>query len=160
MKWVVLFLAAVISAPALAAAETPLNPSAIAADIKAHGADAVVTHLFTSGDYDRVLDHIDKGEAAWVALAPKLAPGTDAGTAESLVIALAFALPKNPRAVLALIAGKDAFPVEDVCGAPFIEGTIGDIPAYVKKARAAVSRVSDAKLAKAKAACLAQLDKA
>jgi hypothetical protein len=159
MKWALLFLPFAVASAALAAA-TPLNPRAIAADIAAHGADAVVTRLFTHGDYDRVLDHIDKGEAEWVALAPKLAPGTDAGTAESLVIALAFALPKNPRAVLPLITGKDAFPVEDVCGAPFIEGTIGDIPAYVKKAKAAVSRVSDPKLAKAKAACLAQLDKA
>ncbi len=157
MKFAALIFALALAAPALAA---PLSPKAIAADIKAHGADAVVTRLFTSGDYDRVLDHIDKGEAEWLALAPKLAPGTDAGTAEALVIALAFALPRNPRSVLALTTGENAFPVEDVCGAPFIEGTIGDVGDYVKKAKAAVARVSDVKLAKAKAACLAQLDKA
>ncbi len=93
-----------------------------------------------------------------MALAPKLAPGADAGAAEELPIALAFALPKNPRAVLAVLGG--GFPVEDVCSAPFIEGTVKDIPAYVKEAKAAVARVTDAKLAKVRDACLAELRKA
>ncbi len=158
MKWAMLVLAVAFSTSALAAAK--LMPQTIAADIAAHGADAVVARLAKHGDYDRVLDHIDNGEAEWVALAPKLAPGTDAGYAESLIISLAFALPKNPKAVLALLIGKDAFQVDDVCGAPFIEGTVKDVPAYVRKAKAAISRVTDAKLAGAKSACLAALAKA
>jgi opacity protein-like surface antigen len=157
-KWAVLVLAAAASSSALAAAW--LTPQVIAADIAAHGADAVVSRLFRSGDYDRVLDRIDSGDAEWVALAPKLAPGTDAGTAEALIISLAFALPKNPQAVLALLSGKASFAVEDVCGAPFIEGTVKDVPSYVRKTRAAVSRVTEARLASAKSACLAALAKA
>src|SRR5271155_932831 len=124
------------ASPALAA---PLSPDAIARDIATHGASAVVARLLANGDYDRVMDRIDTGEARWVALAPKLAPGADAGAAEELPIALAFALPKNPRAVLAVLGGANGFPVEDVCSAPFIEGTIKDIPAYVKRAAKAVA---------------------
>ncbi len=158
MKWAVLVLAFAISTSALAAAR--LTPETIAADIAAHGADNVVAKLAKTGDYDRVLDHIGKGEAQWVALAPKLAPGTDAGWAEALVISLAFALPKNPQAVLALLIGKDAFQVDDVCGAPFIEGTVKDVPGYIRRAKAAVAKVTDPSLQSARAACLAALAKA
>jgi hypothetical protein len=157
MKWALVALAVASSTSALAA--TTLTPSVIAADIAAHGAEAVVARLAKHGDYDRVLGHIDKGETEWVALAPKLAPGTDAGYAEALIISLALALPKNPQAVLALLSGKNVFQVDDVCGAPFIEGTVKDVPAYVRKARAAVSRVMDPKFAGTKTVCLASLAK-
>jgi hypothetical protein len=142
------------SSPAFAG--TP-SPDFVAKDIAARGAEAAVAKLTKSGDYDRVLDRIDQGDARWIALAPKIAPGVDAGNAEALVISLAFALPKNPRAVLAIVGGKDGFPVDDVCGAPFIEGTVKSVPTYIKKAEAAVLRVSDPALAETKDACLAQL---
>ena len=80
--------------------------------------------------------------------------------ATQLTISLAFALPRNPKAVLALLIAKDGFPAEDVCGAPFIEDTVKDVPAYVRRARAAVEKVNNPKLAVAKAACLAALSKA
>ena len=143
--------------PAVAAT---LSPEAIANEIAAHGADAVVARLAKSGDYDRVLGHIDSGDARWVRLAPKLAPGADAGNAEALIISLAFALPRNAKAVLAVLGGKEGFAVEDVCSAPFIEDTVKDVPGYVKRAEAAVARVSDAALKPAKDACLLQLHKA
>lgn len=146
----------IVTAPAAAAS---LSPGRIAEDIAAHGAQAVVARLAAHGDYDRVLGHIDAGEGPWIALAPQLSPGADAGNAEALVISLAFALPKNPAAVLAVLSGKDGFPIDDVCGAPFIEGTLRDIGAYVRKAEAAVSRVTTPALQDAKKACLAQLQK-
>ena len=157
MRKILTIVFALATSSALAA---PLSPDAIARDIAAHGASAVVTRLLANGDYDRVMDRIDTGEARWVALAPKLAPGADAGAAEELPISLAFALPKNPRAVLEVLSGPNGFPVEDVCSAPFIEGTIKDIPAYVKRAEKAVAEVSDPHLAKVRDACLAQLRKA
>ena len=141
-------------------AATALSPDKIASDIAAHGADAVVARLNANGDYDRVLGHIDSGDSRWLALAPKLAPGTDAGTAEALVIALPFALPRNPSGVLALLQGPDAFPADDVCGTPFIEDTVKDVPAYVHRARAAVMAVRDPRLQDAKSACLVALKKA
>jgi len=147
-------------AAALPAFAGALSPDAVARDIDAHGARAVVARLFASGDYDRIMDKIDTGDARWIALVPKLSPGADAGLAEELPIALAFALPNNPRAVLSVLAGKDGFTVEDVCSAPFIEGTVKSIPAYVKHAKAALAHVDDPALAKLKMACMAQLEKA
>ena len=154
MKRAVFALAWLIVSPASAAA---LSPDGIALEIKAHGAKAVVARLWKSGDWDRVMDKVDAGDGRWIALVPLLAPGADAGTAEELPIALAFALPHNPRAVLTVLAGKDGFRAEDVCSAPFIEDTVRDIPGYLRSAKAAVARVSDPALGRARADCLAQL---
>ncbi len=156
-----IFLSAIVFAVvAIASASAaPLSPEAIAHDIDLHGARAVVQRLWRNGDYERLMDRIDAGDARFIALAPKLAPGTDAGTAEELPIALAFALPRNPRAVLAVL-GPNRFPVADVCSAPFIEDTVKDIPAYIRRAQRAVSAVDDPKLATVRDACLVQLAQA
>jgi len=137
-----------------------LSPNNITQEIKKHGAHDVVAWLLAHGDYDRVMDKIDTGDRQWVMLAPLLAPGADAGAAEELPIALAFALPRNPEAVLSVVGGKGGFAVEDVCGAPFIEGTVDNIPAYIKKAERAVAHVSEPQLTDVKAKCLGALKKA
>jgi hypothetical protein len=150
-----------IAVAALLAASTAsaavLTPDDIARDIQKHGAKAVVDRLWNNNDWERVMDHVDTGDARWIALVPRLAPGTDAGTAEELPIALAFALPRNPEAVLSVIGGKKGLRIADVCSAPFIEDTVPNIPAYIKRAEAAVSRVSDPALARTKTECLEQL---
>lgn len=135
------------------------TPAAIGAAIARSGARATVSALFDQHRWDEVAAHIARGEPAWVDLAGKLAPGTDAGTAEDLVISLALALPIDPRGVLAVVAAGAAS-VSDVCGAPFIEGTVSDVPSYKRRAAAAVARIADATLATAKAACLDALAKA
>ena len=158
MRWIIFALALLTANDALAA--VALTPEGIARDIEANGAKAVVDRLWNSGDYDRLLDHIDKGTSAWVALAPKLAAGTDAGSSEELSIALAYALPRNPEAVLAVLDPKNAALEPDmVCSAPFIEDTVKDIPRYIKRTKAAVSRVKAPSLQENKAACLAVLAK-
>ena len=156
-----IFLSAIVFAVVVVASASAalLSPEAIDRDIEQHGARAVVHRLLANGDYERVMDRIDTGDARYVALALKLAPGADAGAAEELPIALAFALPRNPRAVLAVL-GPNGFPVEDVCSAPFIEDTVKDIPGYIRRAERAVSAVDDPKLAKTRDACLTQLSQA
>jgi hypothetical protein len=150
--------AVIVGSTAVAASK--LSPEQITADIEARGPNAVVSHLLESGDYDRVLERIDTGADAWVALGPKLAPGTDAASAEELTISLAYALPKNARVVLsALDSESKIISPEAVCGVPFIEGTVRDIPAYVRRAKAAVSAVTGDTLRSKKAACLAALKK-
>ncbi len=75
-------------------------------------------------------------------------------------MALAFGLPKSPRAVLAAIDPQNGpvLGVDRVCGVPFIEGTISDVNGYIKQAIAAVSAVNDPSLAGVKAACLKDLN--
>ncbi|MGF6604836.1 hypothetical protein P3T23_009592 [Paraburkholderia sp. GAS448] len=138
-----------------------LSPASVAGQIDRLGADQAVHQLVASGEYDRVLNHIQNGNGRWIALAPRLAPGTDAGTAEDLGIALAYALPENPEAVLSVIDGKDGpvIGVSRVCGVPFIEGTIGDVHAYTERAVAAVSRADRPDLAHVRLACLDALQR-
>jgi len=158
------------SATSAASAPAWLDPARIAADIQSQGAKVVVDRLWNAPTADRarptrwdvVIDEIWKGEPDWIALAPKLAPGTDAGTAESLGIGLAHALPVAPAAVLAAFESTsgDAVGIERVCSAPFIEDTVKDVPAYLRAARKAVQRVDSPALALAKAQCLTALGKA
>ena len=136
-----------------------LTPAQVTASLANHGARATVNALFDQHRWDYVADEIAKGGAVWIDLAARLAPGADAGTAEELPIVLAFALPLNAPGVLAAVK-RGAFYVGDVCGAPFIEGTVSNIPAYIRKATAAVTRVSDPTLAATRTACLQTLAKA
>jgi len=146
---------AAVAAPRFAPHPTPAQ---IAASVTRYGAGETVNALFDQHRWDFVSERIAAGDGAWLALAAKLAPGVDAGTAEELPIDLAFALPRNAAAVLAAIR-DGASDVGDVCSAPFIEDTVKDIPAYRRHAVAAVERVADPRLATTKTACLVALRK-
>src|SRR6266851_2180840 len=90
-------------APTLSEAAPRVSPALLRAEIGRSGARAVVGKLWDGGQWEAVMAHIDGGEGSWVALAPALEPGTDAGASEELGIALAYALPRNPMAVLAVL---------------------------------------------------------
>jgi hypothetical protein len=135
-----------------------LDAASVASEIDAKGARTVVSQLYGDGTYSLVLDHIAAGEDEWVALAPRLAPGTDASTAEGLTIAMAEALPRNPAAVLTRIEfARGTLSSERVCGVPFIEGTPVDVPAYIRSAEAAVSAIRIPQLQAVKATCISAL---
>lgn len=152
-----LALSVVCSAANAAAQKTP---AVIAKQINDEGAKATVNGMSES-EWDGVLKNIDSGNAAWVALVPKLAEGTDAGTSEDLGIGLAYALPKNAKAVLSAIdpSNGPVLGVGRVCSVPFIEGTIKSVPAYIRSAKAALSKVHDPALQDIKKACLSELSK-
>lgn len=154
-------VAGVAANGAWAAPRFPLHPTpaAVAASLARDGPRATVNALFDQHRWDYVSGRIGAGDAAWIALAPRLAAGADAGTAEDLPIALAFALPRNAPAVLAAVR-SGAFDVGDVCGAPFIEGTMDDLPRYLRRATAAVAAVRAPDLAETRRACLAALSQA
>lgn len=144
-------------APAIAAQS---NVSVLAKQLDDKGAKATVSGMSES-EWDNVLTRIDSGNTAWVALVPKLAEGTDGGNSEDLGIGLAYALPKNPKAVLKAIDPDNGpvLGVGRVCSAPFIEDTVKDIPAYIRRAKAALNSVHDPALQTVKDACLAELAK-
>ena len=162
-------VAFVFLAAALFANQSPsqVTPLAVSRMIDRYGAKATVARLSNAapndthtdfGDFDKVLDGIASGDARWLALVPKLAPGTDAGTAESLPIVLAEALPKNPGGVLRLIKLDASW--LDVCRYPMIEPTDEEMRAYFKRAIPSVRSVYDPALQAAKHACLSELLKA
>jgi len=107
------------------------------------------------GEYEKVLDGISSGDARWLALVPRLQPGTDAGTSESLRIAVAEALPRNPSAVLRLIEHNPRW--REVCTYPMVEPTPKEARTYFKAAVPAVKAVKSPQLQRAKLMCLVDL---
>jgi hypothetical protein len=157
-----------LSAALIAGQTSPaITPAAVERMIDRYGAKRTVDMLSNAaptdsrtlfGDFDKVLDGIGSGDGRWLALVPKLAPGTDAGTAESLPITIAEALPKNPAAALRLIK-RDASWL-DACGYPMIEPTRKEMRTYFSRAIPAVRSVRDPALQAVKRVCLSELLKA
>jgi hypothetical protein len=159
----------VCGAGAVAAAGSGLTATEISAEIDAKGAKAVIDRLSTTNvdamrrsDWSRTMDQIWNGRLAYIALAPKLAKGADAGPAEDLAIALARALPAAPAAVLRVIDRHNGpvLGVSRVCGVPFSEPSAKDVSGYLSAARSAVDEVDTPRLQRVKAACLEQLTRA
>lgn len=159
MKIPVLVLAFSLTSVASGLA-TGSSPEQISMEIKAHGATAVVERLWDSREYEMVLNHVRSGAPAWVALALKLAPGTDAGAAEELSMALGHALSNNPSVVLAIINPR-VFPVSlpEVCRPPFTDETRRQIWAWIRKTKSAILAVTDTSLRSKKVQCLTDIQK-
>ena len=141
---------------------TAPTPGGVDASLRRRGGAATIEALVRTGQWDGVADHLGSGDARWIALAPRLGQAADAGVAEELGIALAFSLPKNPRAVLAALDADEGrvLGADRVCGMPFIEDTVKDRPGYRSRALQAVSSVSDPALGRARTACLLRLRQA
>ena len=144
-----------------------VTPAMVGRMIDRYGAKRTVNKLSNAapsdthaefGDFDKVLDGIASGDARWLALVPRIAPGTDAGTAESLPIVLAEALAKNPLGVLRLIKRDPSW--RDACSFPMIEPTRKEKRAYFKATMPAVRSVHDRALQTEKGVCLSELLKA
>lgn len=150
---------ALLCVSSVAAASPSWTPEQVRAEVEQKGAQAFFAGL-NERDADALFDDIGSGKTAWVALAPKLAEGADAGNAEGLGIALAEALPKNAEAVLAVTDPVDidghSLAVSRVCGIPFIE-TVP--PGYKAKALRAVRKVHSPQLRAIRARCVAVLQK-
>lgn len=142
---------------------TPAPSSrAILAEIMRIGAKATVEELSKGGrrtQFDSVLDRIGSGDPAWIALAPKLATGTDGEASEGLGIALAEALPKNPGAVLRTIDPGNPLILGParVCGMPFIEPSRGFLRRYRTRALKALAQMRDPAVEQMKVTCISIL---
>lgn len=144
---------------------TALTPAKVGQMLERYGAKRTVDILAKAGsdrrglgDYDKVLSGIASGNARWLALVPRLEPGTDAATGETLTVAVAQALPKNPAGVLRLIATKPSW--ASACSYPMIEPTAKETRAYFRAAVPAVRSVHEPALQSARTRCLAALAKA
>lgn len=153
------WIAALASLAATVAAAGPaITPQAVRRSIHDHGARRTIDDLQRNGRWDAVTDAMDAGKPAWIALAPLLASGSDAGSAEDLGLSLAFALPKSPRAVLAALdrGNGPILGADRVCGRPFIEDT--EPRRYKEHAVAALAKVHAPDLLARKRACLKALN--
>lgn len=138
----------------------PITPAQVRALIASRGARATVQLLDRPGNrrdrWDSVLRGIATGNQAWLDLAPRIAAGTDAGTAEEYAIVLSDALVNNAAGTLRLVlaSGRE---LTDVCAESGIETPRRQRRAYDAAAIEAVQAVTAPDLQAAKTRCLASL---
>jgi hypothetical protein len=136
-----------------------LSAANVATDLTSIGPRKTVAKMVEGGDWPRAMGAIGRGSHDWIELAPQLARGADADTAEALGIALAEALPIAAGDVLAVVDQQrgPVLGVQRVCGVPFIADAKRDVPAYIASARAAVTAVPPLALGSVRQACLREL---
>jgi hypothetical protein len=138
---------------------TPMGSAELVlSQIKLGGVASVARRVDSDESFGRsVMNGIATGDSLWLEVASKLTPAS--ATAEaSLSMALASALPRSPARVLALLGDK--YPIEEVCGIPFLHPDSALVATYHDNALAALGQVGDTLLTKRRDACRAALDTA
>ena len=136
---------------------TPMGSAEVVlSEIKLSGAATVSKRIDSDESFGRsVTAGIATGDSLWLQVAEKLSPASAAGEA-TMSIALASALTRAPQRVLALVGNK--YPVEEVCGIPFLKGDSAFVTTYHDEAIAALAHVATPSLSATRAACHAALD--
>jgi hypothetical protein len=130
----------------------------VLSEIKLSGATGVSRRLDSDESFARsVMNGIATGDSSWLEVASRITPPSAPAEA-SLAIALASALPHAPSRVLALLGDK--YPLEEVCGIPFLRPDSAGIVSYQVEASTALQGVTDSTLIKARDACMKALDEA
>ena len=138
---------------------TPMGSAdLVLSQMKLGGVAAVAKRIDADPKFgESVMNGIATGDSSWIEVAKQLVPASAAAEA-SLVIALASALPNQPRRVLPLLGRKYA--LEDVCGIPFLEADSSAINAYRDSAITALSSVRDTSLIRSRDACARKIEEA
>jgi len=111
----------------------------VLSEIKLRGATAVSRRLDTDENFGRtVMNGIATGDSVWLEVAARITPTSSAAEA-SLSIALASALNHSPARVLKILGEK--YPVEEVCGIPFLKGDSVGVVSYYDSATASLQTI-------------------
>lgn len=130
----------------------------VLSEIKLGNAASVSKRIDSDENFGRsVMNGIASGDSLWLQVANEIAPASAAAEA-TMSIALATALTRTPERVLPLIGDK--YPVEEVCGIPFLKGDSAVVTHYHDEAIAALGRVRAVALVSERDACRAALDDA
>ncbi|MBF5043422.1 hypothetical protein FGE12_13575 [Aggregicoccus sp. 17bor-14] len=143
--------------PSSAGASGLPSADALLREVDRDGAQQVVTRLWNApGQWESLCARVQSGAAAWIEVARRLRPGTDAGPSEDLAISLALALPEAPENVLHLVVG-DLLPLETVCTPPHLEPASGVAERWTERALKALGQVEAPALRERRDACRAML---
>lgn len=138
---------------------TPMGTAEVVlSEIKLGGAKQVSRRVDADENFGRsVINGVATGDSAWLEVARQITP-TSAAAEATLSIALASALPRAPTRVLRLIGPK--YPLEEVCGIPFLKADSSEVITYHDDAKAALVTVRDSSLKRVRLACSTTLDDA
>ena len=130
----------------------------VLSEIKLGGAANVSKRIDADENFGRsVVNGIATGDSLWLQVAAELTPASSAAEA-TLSIALASALTRSPDRVLPLLGEK--YPIEEVCGIPFLKGDSSAVTSYHDEAVASLARVRAPAMTAVRDACRAALDEA
>jgi len=130
----------------------------VLSEIKLGGAAGVSRRIDSDENFGRsVTSGIATGDSLWLDVADKLIPASSAAEA-SLSIALASALLHSPTRTLRLLGDK--YPVEEVCGMPFLKADSLGVISYYDSALASLQRIRSDSLASVRDSCRTALDDA
>jgi hypothetical protein len=138
----------------------PVTPAEVTAMLQKQTPQQTVNALYGTGENSRwatVASGIAKGDPAWLALAPQIAKGTDAGTSDDFGMAAQDALTTNPAGTLRLLTQIEMG--AGACGENGFEVSAEQARIYHQTAIAAVESVNDPALQQIKTECLAALRK-
>jgi len=138
---------------------TPMGSAdLVLSEIKLGGAEQVSRRIDSDENFGRsVTNGIATGDSAWLEVARQVTPASAAAEA-TMSIALATALPHAPTRVLRLVGPK--YPLEEVCGIPFLKADSADVITYHDEAKAALVTVRDSSLREVRLGCSTTLDDA
>ena len=133
---------AALLTPSLAAA-AEITAHGVQAEIDRSGAQKTVNDLVSHGgrQWEAFLRGVESGRQDWLAVVPNIKPGTDAGTAESLLTATSMALSRNAAGTLALVPGTYA--LSAFCTVPLIEPTDVQVTDFKRRTSAALDKAID-----------------
>lgn len=155
----VAWLSMIAAAGCRDSAWTPMGSAEVVlSEIKLGGAAAVSRRIDSEEDFAHsVMSGIATGDSVWLQVADKIVPASSAAEA-TMSIALASALTHSPDRVLKLVGSK--YPVEEVCGIPYLKGDSAFVTSYHDEAVTALGRVRTASLSATRDSCRAALDDA
>ncbi|MEL5503867.1 hypothetical protein IBZ12_22140 [Serratia ureilytica] len=157
MKCSISLLAGALLAVSFSASALELDSQEVGYNIEARGARPVVAQLGKAGQFSAVENSIRLGDDNWIALAPKLAGGGNAGFTAGIKSALSAALIYNPAAVLQALNKGNDLPLNDICTAPpEVQGDTA-ITSFRERAARALSTVRVGDLSAPRDACIAAL---
>jgi len=130
----------------------------VLSEMKLRGAPAVARRLDSDENFGRtVMNGIATGDSLWLEVAAKLTPTSSAAEA-SLSIALASALNHAPAQVLKVLGDK--YPIEQVCGMPFLRADSAAVVGYYDSATASLQKIAADSVQSMRVECQAALDDA
>ena len=138
---------------------TPMGSAELVlSEIKLGGSAKVARRIDADENFGRsVANGVATGDSAWLEVAREIAPASAAAEA-TLAIALASALPRSPVRVLQLVGEK--YPLQEVCGIPFLKADSVGVTTYHNDAVTALDRMRDSSVAAIATKCRIALDDA
>ena len=139
---------AILSLSFAVSASPQVTAPELTQQITTQGAKTVIANLYKDNEYQwqYVLTNIGSGETSWLTVASRLAPGSDADSAESLATAVATAIPHNPAGVLTILKdGGLPLSIENVCSLPFYSIKKPEFNQYIVDSIQALYKVPNSK---------------